>query len=116
MNGRLGFVLAVAVVLAALLAGCAGATVAPAAPASTTPESASATEAAAGAAADLSKFLVYGYSGEPASLDAANSNGVNITAQIEESLVSFKPGTLELAPGLAESWSPQGDSKVELRD
>ncbi|MFN8469960.1 MAG: ABC transporter substrate-binding protein [Caldilineaceae bacterium] len=116
MKRRFGSMFAVAAMLAVLLAGCSGAAVAPAAPASTT--AATATEAAAGTdtgagtgtAADLSKFLVYGYSGEPSSLDAANSNGVNITAQIQESLISFKPGTLELAPGLAESWTANDDS------
>lgn len=108
MNRRLGLFV-VAAIFVGLLAGCTGAVPAAQAPAGTSTAEAT-TSADTGAAADLSKFLVYGYSGEPSSLDAANSNGVNITAQIEESLASFKPGTLELAPGLAESWTPNDDS------
>lgn len=121
MNSRLGLIFAVAAIAAVLLVGCTSAAVAPAAPAASTEaasteasatatEAAAASDAAAGTAEDVGEFLVYGYSGEPSSLDAANSNGVNITAQIEESLASFKPGTLELAPGLAESWTPNDDS------
>jgi peptide/nickel transport system substrate-binding protein len=107
-------------IIVLLVAGCTGA---PAAPATTSNTEATAEPAAAGEATaaetpqnsaagnvDLSKFLVYGYSGEPSSLDSANSNGINITSQIEEPLVFFKPGTLDLVPGLAESWQANDDS------
>lgn len=96
-------------VAALFLVACAGVPTSPA-PAATTASAEPAAPAAA--TTDVSKFLVYGYSGEPASLDSANSNCIVITAQIEETLVNFKPGTLELTPGLAESWTPNDDATV----
>jgi peptide/nickel transport system substrate-binding protein len=101
---RLGWLLMFGLLLAACVA----------APAPQATQSTAASNSAGSAAgttgSDVSKYLVYGYSGEPASLDSANSNGIVITAQIEESLVNFKPGALDLVPGLAEKWSANGDS------
>jgi len=47
--------------------------------------------------------LVYGYSGEPASLDSANSNGIVITAQIENEEVWKLLEAAGAAQTLAES-------------
>ncbi|MCX6043765.1 MAG: ABC transporter substrate-binding protein [Chloroflexi bacterium] len=92
-----------------LLAACVGAPAAQAPTASQGTETPKAPEATTGNGAS-DQFLAYGYSGEPSSLDSMNTNGIVITSQIEETLINFKPGTLELAPGLAEKWTPNADS------
>jgi peptide/nickel transport system substrate-binding protein len=59
------------------------------------------------------RFLVYGSDGEPDTLDCANTTAntsVIVTLQMLETLVTFEPGTLNLAPGLAEKWEPNDDS------
>lgn len=104
----------------ATAAPVAEATTAPVAEATTAPiieaTTAPATDATAAAApltGEAAKFLVYGGSGEPDSLDSMNTTtgtALIVTQQIEETLISFKPGTLELTPKLAESWTPNADS------
>lgn len=85
-------------------------TAAPVAEATTAP----AAEATAEAAPETpSGYLVYGGSGEPDSLDSMNTTtgtALIVAQQINETLITFKPGTLELTPKLAESWEPNGDS------
>lgn len=69
--------------------------------------------APAGAAETPAGYLVYGGSGEPDSLDSMNTTAgtaLIVAQQIQENLVDFKPGTLELAPALAESWKANADS------
>lgn len=67
-------------------------------------------------------FLVFGDSGEPDSLDSMNTTtgvALIVTRQIEEPLIDFEPGTLNLIPSLATSWEPNEDSTrwtLELRD
>jgi peptide/nickel transport system substrate-binding protein len=59
--------------------------------------------------------LVYGVSGEPSSLDSADSqdgNSLVVSAQITEPLIFFAPGTADLAPGLATEWSANEDGSV----
>ncbi len=59
------------------------------------------------------KFLVFGSSGEPTTLDSMNittGTSLIVTLQIEEPLVMMAPGTLDLVPALAESWEPSNDS------
>ncbi|HXV33944.1 MAG TPA: ABC transporter substrate-binding protein, partial [Gaiellaceae bacterium] len=56
--------------------------------------------------------LVFGTAADPVVLDGALvSDGESLRAidQIYESLVSLKPGTTELEPGLAESWEISED-------
>lgn len=83
-----------------------------AAPAEAT--AAPATEATAAAASETpAGYLVYGGSGEPDSLDSMNTTtgtALIVAQQIEENLIDFKPGTLELQPALAESWEANADS------
>jgi peptide/nickel transport system substrate-binding protein len=59
------------------------------------------------------KFLVFGSSGEPTTLDSMNTTtgtSLIVTLQILEPLVMMAPGTLDLVPALAESWEPSDDS------
>lgn len=57
--------------------------------------------------------LVYGQSGLPVTLDTAqDGNSLTVTYQIVENLVGFVNGTAEIAPALAVSWEPNGDSTV----
>ncbi|MFT6659878.1 ABC transporter substrate-binding protein [Maritalea sp.] len=66
--------------------------------------------------------LVVGQIAEPKSLDPAAVTAVNdfrILVNLYEGLVRYKPGTLEVAPGLAESWSISADGTeytFKLRD
>lgn len=68
---------------------------------------------AAPAEGNIEGFLIYGGSGEPDSLDSMNTTtgtALIVAQQIQETLVGFKPGTLELVPELAESWEANADS------
>jgi peptide/nickel transport system substrate-binding protein len=59
--------------------------------------------------AATAQTLVYGLSGLPASLDAADSqdgNSLTVSSSITETLVGFAPGSTELTPKLATSWEP----------
>lgn len=61
----------------------------------------------------MGRFLVFGSSGEPDTLDSMNTiTGISliVTFQIEETLVSFAPGSLDLVPALAESWEASEDA------
>jgi peptide/nickel transport system substrate-binding protein len=75
-----------------------------------------------GAAEESGSFLVFGNSGEPDSLDSMNTTtgtSLIVTRQIEETLVGFVPGSLDLQPALATSWEANEDSTVwtfELRE
>ena len=54
----------------------------------------------------------YGQSGDAAALDPWNvtdGNSLQITEQIFESLVAYKPQTFEIVPNLADSWSNSSD-------
>jgi peptide/nickel transport system substrate-binding protein len=65
-----------------------------------------ATEPAAGGT------LVFGTAADPVVLDGAlvsDGESLRVIDQIYESLVSLKPGTTELEPGLAESWEISDD-------
>lgn len=62
---------------------------------------------------DTSKFLVFGGSGEPDSLDSMNTTAgtaLIVTRQIEEPLIGFEPGSTNLQPLLATEWSANEDS------
>ncbi|HXX38288.1 MAG TPA: ABC transporter substrate-binding protein, partial [bacterium] len=59
--------------------------------------------------------LVYGLGGEPKLLDTGDSSDNNasiVQAQIYNSLVGYKPGTLDLVPDLAVSWVPSENYTV----
>lgn len=59
--------------------------------------------------------LVVGQIAEPKSLDPAAVTAVNdfrILVNLYEGLLKYKPGTLEVAPGLAESWEVSDDGTV----
>ena len=86
---------------------------APAASAATAEPAATAASTTGATTAETKGFLVFGGSGEPDSLDSMNTTtgtALVVTTQVEETLIDFKPGTLELAPLLAESWTPNADS------
>ncbi len=65
--------------------------------------------------------LVFGASGFPSSLEGVDSqdgNSLVVSSQITERLVDFAPGTTDLIPALATSWSANADATVwtfELR-
>lgn len=89
---------------------------APAAPTATTAAAAptqAATTAPASGSGKSDKFLVFGGSGEPDSLDSMDTTtgtALIVTRQIEESLLGFKPGTLDVVPELATEWTPNADA------
>ena len=59
--------------------------------------------------------LVYGSGGQPVNLEPGNivdGNSVVVHQQIYNRLLDFKPGTTELQPNLATSWSVSSDGKV----
>ncbi len=59
--------------------------------------------------------LVYGAPGEPISLDSGTIVDFGSTLaqmQVYDTLVKFKKGTSDLAPGLAINWKPNADSTV----
>ncbi len=62
-----------------------------------------------------SGILVYGSSGQPVNLESGNitdGNSIIVHNQIYNRLIEFKPGTTELQPGLATSWSASPDGKT----
>ena len=64
---------------------------------------------AGGAAAQT---ITFGLSGEPISLDpsvTADGNSAYVQTQIYNSLISFKPGTVDLQPDLAQRWTTSDD-------
>lgn len=87
------------------------------APATTAPTDSAAapTEAPATTAPTGSndKFLVFGGSGEPDSLDSMDTTAgtaLIVTRQLQEALLGFKPGSLEVQPELATKWEPNADA------
>ncbi len=59
--------------------------------------------------------LVYGSVGSPVNLEPGNimdGNSILVQDQIYTRLIRFKPGTTELAPGLATEWSASPDGKL----
>ncbi|MEW6497291.1 MAG: ABC transporter substrate-binding protein [Cyanobacteriota bacterium] len=59
--------------------------------------------------------LVYGSGGEPVNLEPGNiedGNSIIVQQQIYDRLLSVKPGTTELEPGLATEWKSSEDGKV----
>jgi peptide/nickel transport system substrate-binding protein len=64
------------------------------------------------AAAEGGGTLVFGTSSDPVVLDGSlvsDGESLRVIDQIFETLVSLKPGTTELEPGLAESWEISDD-------
>lgn len=97
--------LAVAFALAVVLANCSS----PSTQVSNSPAP-SPTSPAAPAGA-----IVYGSGGEPVNLEPGNvtdGNSLIVQNQIYERLLEFKPGTTEVAPGLATEWNASADSKT----
>ncbi|MEQ8960783.1 MAG: ABC transporter substrate-binding protein, partial [Coleofasciculus sp. C2-GNP5-27] len=66
--------------------------------------------------------LVYGSGGQPVNLEPGNitdGNSIVVQHQIYNTLLSIKPGTTELEPGLATEWTVSEDGKTwtfKLRD
>lgn len=59
--------------------------------------------------------LIYGSGGQPVNLEPGNildGNSLIVHQQIYNRLVEFKPGTTELQPSLANSWSVSEDGKT----
>ena len=59
--------------------------------------------------------LIYGQSDLPKTLDSADAqdgNSLRVAFQITETLVTFKPGTVDPIPGLAVSWQASDNAKV----
>ncbi len=59
--------------------------------------------------------LVYGSSGEPVNLEPGNitdGNSVVVQDQIYDRLISFKPGSTDLEPGLATKWNFSVGGKI----
>ncbi|OKH36629.1 ABC transporter substrate-binding protein [[Phormidium ambiguum] IAM M-71] len=61
------------------------------------------------------QVLVYGSGGSPVNLEPGNitdGNSLIVQQQIYERLLEFKPGTTDLQPSLATSWSVSADGKT----
>lgn len=61
------------------------------------------------------QVLVYGSGGSPVNLEPGNitdGNSLIVQQQIYERLLEFKPGTPDLQPSLATSWSVSADGKT----
>ncbi|MGH3736565.1 MAG: ABC transporter substrate-binding protein [Micromonosporaceae bacterium] len=85
---------AAAVTLAAGLTGCA--------------------ESKRGEGGSAKDKLVFGAAGAPSNFDpvfATDGETFRVNRQMYDTLISHKPGTAELAPGLAESWEHSSDGK-----
>jgi peptide/nickel transport system substrate-binding protein len=62
-----------------------------------------------------SGVVVYGSGGQPANLESGNvtdGNSLIVQNQIYNRLIQFKPGTTELEPSLATSWTASPDGKT----
>lgn len=60
-------------------------------------------------------ILVYGSGGQPVNLESGNitdGNSVVVQNQIYNRLIEFKPGSTDLVPGLATSWTASSDGKT----
>ncbi len=56
--------------------------------------------------------IVFGNEGAPSMFDplyATDGATFKVTRQMTEGLVSYKPGTADIEPALAESWEPSAD-------
>ena len=98
--------MAVAFALAVVLTNCSS----PSTQVSNSPASSPASPAAAPPGA-----LVLGSGGEPVNLEPGNitdTNSTYVQEQIYDRLLEFKPGTTDLAPGLATEWKASADSKT----
>lgn len=61
----------------------------------------------------LAQTLIYAQSSLPVTLDSADAqdgNSLRVAYQVTEGLITFKPGSAELIPGLAERWEANQDS------
>lgn len=59
--------------------------------------------------------FIFANSADPTTLDPAfgtDGETFRVAQQIFEGLVTFKPGTIEVVPGLAESWTTSADGKA----
>jgi len=59
--------------------------------------------------------MTFGAAGAPEALDpfyVTDGESFRVSRQIFDSLVTFKPGTADVAPALAESWEPSEDGKT----
>jgi peptide/nickel transport system substrate-binding protein len=64
---------------------------------------------------DAGKTLVFGTASDPVVLDGAlvsDGESLRVIDQIFESLISLKPGTTKIQPGLALRWQTSGGGKV----
>lgn len=60
-------------------------------------------------------IIVYGSGGQPVNLEPGNitdGNSLIVQDQIYNRLIDFRPGTTELEPSLATSWTPSEDGSV----
>jgi len=100
--GRRYGMLAIAIILAIATTNCT---------AGNSPRPASSSQPSSGASATL----IYGSGGQPVNLEPGNvtdGNSIIVQDQIYSRLMEFKPGTTDLQPALALSWSASPDGKV----
>jgi peptide/nickel transport system substrate-binding protein len=83
---------------------------------------ASSAGSAAGGPSDPNGQIIFGAAGAPATFDplyASDGETFRVTRQMTEGLTSFKPGTADVVPALAESWESSADGLTwtfKLRD
>ena len=97
----------------AVIAACSGGTPSASAPAASESAGASASGSASASAATGGNIRVA--TQRPVSIDPINMqdlSGYGIVAQSFEFLVHMDPATGDIAPGLAESWTPNADNTV----
>lgn len=64
---------------------------------------------------DNNATLTFGAAGAPSTFDpfwASDGETFRVSRQLFEGLVGFKPGTADVAPALAKSWTPSSDGKT----
>ncbi|NNG39137.1 ABC transporter substrate-binding protein [Flexivirga sp. ID2601S] len=71
--------------------------------------------ASGGAKGNTNATLNFGAAGAPGTLDpfyASDGETFRVSRQMFQGLTGFKPGTAEVAPALATSWTPSSDGKT----
>ncbi|MBC9956017.1 ABC transporter substrate-binding protein [Yimella sp. cx-51] len=73
------------------------------------------TDNTSGAAGASNATMTFAAAGAPSTFDpfyASDGETFRISRQIFDTLVAFKPGTADMEPGLATSWTPSADGKT----
>ncbi|MFL5687294.1 MAG: ABC transporter substrate-binding protein, partial [Chloroflexota bacterium] len=101
--------------VSAVIAACSGGSPSASAPAASASASAGASASGSASASAATGGNIRVATQRPVSIDPINMqdlSGYGLVAQSFEFLVHMDPATGDIAPGLAESWTPNGDNTV----